>query len=79
MFACGKMPKRTFADGRFTGIVFVESEDCLFIFPVDTEMSVRSIVGLVRTWNWEREDTRGREGDVFCASKYYILAQVSHP
>ena len=39
MFASGKMPMRTFADGRFTGILFASCEDCRSIFPGETEMS----------------------------------------
>ena len=40
MFAGGKMPMRTFADGRFTGILFAACEDCRSIFPSEKEMSV---------------------------------------
>ena len=39
MFAGGKMPMRTFADGRFTGILFAACEDCRTIFSSETEMS----------------------------------------
>ena len=46
MIACGKMPIRTFAGGRFTGVQFVTCEDCRSIFPGLTEMSV-GIVGLL--------------------------------
>ena len=40
MFACGKMPMRTFAGGRFTSVQFATCEDCRSIFPSETEMSV---------------------------------------
>ena len=40
MFACGKMPMRTFASGRFTRAYFAAFEDCWSIFPCETEMSV---------------------------------------
>ena len=39
MFAGGKMPMRTFADGRFTGILFAAREVCRSKFPCETEMS----------------------------------------
>ena len=40
MFACSKMPIRTFAGGSFTSVWFPACEDCWSIFPSETEMSV---------------------------------------
>ena len=40
MCACGKMPMRTFAGGRFTSVQFATCEDCPSLFPRETEMSV---------------------------------------
>ena len=41
MFACGKMPLRTFAGGRFTSVYFATCEFYQSIFPSETEMPVR--------------------------------------
>ena len=40
MFTCCKMPMRAFASGRFTGVQFATWEDCRYIFPSETEISV---------------------------------------
>ena len=43
MFACGKMPMRTFS--KATAAQFPACEDCRSIFPSETEMSVGGLVG----------------------------------